>query len=134
MIDRRKFLKRVGQVLAGEVVLSAKVKEPKYEASGCPSSSSSSLSASVESSTTITKGLSANDICNEALRKIGEYPIGALRFDDRGRTFRYMGNESGYKNKGSFAYNGDDVVGGRVSEGGWMQVKGIMDVYYLKYG
>ena len=62
-----------------------------------------------------------------------DYPLGTRRVIlTDGRIFRYVGFKSGYKNKGSFAFNGNEVVGGKV-EDGWMQTRGIMDVYYLRF-
>ncbi len=105
MINRRKFLKRVGQVLAGVTAAPGLVKaKPKYEASGCPSCPSSSSSA--------------KDICNEALSKVGEYPLGTRKIMADGRVFR----DCQTRKKGFIEQNGQ-IVGYGTGDG-WMQTWG----------
>jgi len=106
MINRRKFLRRVGQVLAGGVALTTKTKASP-SASGCPSLPSSS-----------PKGLSAKDICNEALGKVGEYPLGTRKIMADGRVLRYCQ----FKKNGFIEQDGQ-VVGYGVGDG-WMQTWG----------
>lgn len=95
MINRRKFLKRAGQVLAGGTVLAAKT-EPK--------------------GLTLEKLLK----CKEELEKAekAQYPLGTRKIMADGRVFRYCQVE-----KKGFIEQGGQVVGFGTGDG-WMQTWG----------